>query len=464
MQKVVVGPAKNWGSILTTLLRSTLVAACSFGAAELARPAGGAPPVAWPQWRGPDGQGHAPNARNLPVEFGGDRNIVWKSELPGRGWSSPAIAGGEIWLTSAVESPLSEEEKKKRTAGDTGNQPLNVSGPVSLRAVCVDRDSGRLLADLELLVDAAPDPIHTLNSYASPSPVLENGRLYCYFGTHGAACVDTDSRKVVWTSREHRLKHENGPGSTPTLWQDLLLFHCDGSDAQYVVALDKHTGKTVWKTLRSGELNANPQLKKAYGTPLVLTVGDRPLVLSPGADWLYAYDPATGVEQWKAPYGTLGFSIVPRPVAGHGMLFMSTSFMQAELLAWKLGDGRQAPEVAWRFKKQAPQMPSPLLVGDELYLISDRGVATCLDARTGETHWSERLGGNFCSSPLAADGKIYVGNREGRMFVLRPGKKFELLADNPLEGAVMASPAAVDSALYVRTDKQLYRIENRDPR
>lgn len=414
----------------------------------------------WPQWRGPGGQGHAVGAKQLPVQFGDQTNVVWKVQVPGRGWSSPVIAGQEIWLTTAIESPLSDEEKKQRLAGNTGNEPLNISGPISLRAICVDRTSGKIVANVELLTEPRPDPIHNLNSFASPSPILENGRLYCYFGTHGLACLDTETRKVLWTNRDHRLKHENGPGSTPTLWQDLLIFHCDGSDVQYITAIDKHTGKTVWKTPRSGELNANPQLKKAYGTPLMVTLGERPLLLSPGADWLYAYDPATGAEQWKSSYGVLGFSIVPRPVFGGGMLFMSTSFMQAEILAWRLGDGRSAPEIAWRFKKQAPQMPSPLLVDNELYIVNDRGVATCLDAQKGDAVWSERLGGNFCSSPLFADGRIYVGNREGHLFVLRPGKKFELLADNQLEGAIMASPAAVDSALYIRTDAALYRFEN----
>lgn len=432
-----------------------IVVTCLWAAAAAA-----APPVEWPQWRGPDGQGHAAAAKNLPIKFGDSQNVAWKTPLPGRGWSSPVIGGNEIWLTTALETPLSEAEKKQRLAENPGNDPLNVSGPISLRAVCVARDSGKLVANVELLTEPRPDPIHNLNSFASPSPILEDGKLYCYFGTYGLACLDTTTRKIEWTNREHRLKHENGPGSTPALWHDLLIFHCDGSDVQYITAVDKRTGKTVWKTARSGELNANPQLKKAYGTPLILPIGGRELLVSPGADWLYGYDPTNGTEQWRASYGVLGFSIVPRPVVGHGLLFMSTSFMQAEILAWRLGDGRSAPQIAWRFKKQAPQMPSPLLVDDLLYIVNDRGVATCLDAQTGEAVWSERLGGNFCSSPLLADGRIYVGNREGHVFVLKPGRKLELLADNQLEGAVMASPAAVDSALFIRTDAALYRLEN----
>ena len=408
----------------------------------------------WPQWRGPEGQGHS-DAKNLPLTWSESQNVVWRTAIPGKGWSSPVIEGAQIWMTTAIESEASEEEKKKRQAANTGNQPLNISGRLSLRAVCVDRMSGKLLHDIELLSEDSPEPIHALNSFASPSPIVENGRLYCHFGTNGTACLDTQTGKIAWTNRELRLNHENGPGSTPMLFGDLLIIHCDGSDTQYVVALNKLTGKVVWKTPRSGTMDPNPQLKKAYGTPLVTELGGQPTVISPGADWLYAYDPESGRELWKLSYGAQGFSIVPRPEIGHGMVFFSTSFMKPEILAVKLNG---TPEIAWRFKKQAPNMPSPLLVGDELLVIADKGVATLLDAKSGETLWTERLGGNFCSSPLIADGRIYVGNREGQTFVLAPGKEFKLLATNTLDGQIMATPAAVDGALFVRTDKALYRL------
>jgi outer membrane protein assembly factor BamB len=187
-------------------------------------------------------------------------------------------------------------------------------------------------------------------------------------------------------------------------------------------------------------------------------------VVSPAADWIYGYDPATGAELWRRAYGQLGFSIVPRPVFAHGLLFMSTSFMQPELLALGLGDGTMPPEIVWREKKAVPSMPSPLVVGDELYMVSDKGIATCLDARTGQLVWSERLGGNFCSSPLAADGRIYVGSREGKTYVLRPGRQAEVLATNELDGAIFATPAAVGRAVFLRTEQALYRIEKPEPR
>lgn len=438
-----------WQAIATTfavaLVGSALVSSSPAAEAE------------WPQFRGPDGQGHA-QATNLPLEWSETKNIAWKTPLPGRGWSSPVIAGNEIWLTTAVETPITEAEKQERLKDNTGDQPLTVSGELSMRALCVDRESGQLLHDVELFVEPRPQPTHAMNSFASPTPVLADGKLYCHFGTHGTACLDTATQKVLWTNRTLHLQHENGAGSSPVLWGDVLIFHCDGSDVQFIVALDKHTGQVAWKTDRSGAMKENPQLKKAYGTPLVVEVGGRPELLSPAADWLYAYDPATGKELWKLSYGVLGFSIVPRPVAGDGMFFMCTSFLQSELLAIKLAEGG-TPTIAWRYGRQAPRMPSPLLVGKELYLLSDGGIATCLEAASGRVLWTKRLSGNYCASPLLADGKIFVANRDGETTVLLPGDKFTELAVNKLDGAIMASPAALGQALYIRTDKALYRIE-----
>jgi outer membrane protein assembly factor BamB len=410
----------------------------------------------WPQWRGPGGQGHA-EATDLPDRWSDMENVAWRAPLPGRGWSSPVIAGDQIWMTTAVDTPATPEQKTRRLAETTNSQPLNVVAEVSLRAVCVSRRSGQLLHDIPLLVAADPEPIHALNSFASPTPVLEDGRLYCHFGANGTACLDTRSGSVLWTNSELQIKHENGAGSSPVLWQNLLIMHFDGSDQQFIVALDKTTGKVAWQTPRIGEMDANPQLKKAYGTPLIMEVDGQPQVISPAANWLYGYDPQSGRELWKVFYGGLGFSIVPRPVAGHGLVFFSTSFMRPALLAVRVGG--QEPQIAWRQDRQAPQMPSPLLVDKALYMVSDNGIATCLDALSGEILWTERLGGNFSSSPIYADGKIYVGNREGVTFVLRPGRQFQLLAKNALDGQIMATPAALEHALYLRTDQALYRIE-----
>lgn len=415
----------------------------------------------WSQWRGPAGQGHAPGAKDLPRAWSESENVVWKTPVEGKGWSSPVLADGRLWLTTAVETPLSEAEKAERLANVENSSSLQVSGPVSLRAVCLDADTGKVLHDIELFRQSQPDPIHSLNSYASPSPILDGGRLYCHFGTNGTASVDAASGEIVWTHTLQKIKHENGAGGTPVLFENRLIFDCDGSDQQYIIALDAATGEVAWKTERSGERNPEPQLKKAYGSPIVTEIGGRPVLLSTGADWLYAYDPTDGRELWKQAYGVLGFSIVPRPIVGHGMAYISTSFMQPELLAVKLPSGDALPEIAWRVKKSVPNIPSPILVDDEIVMVSDKGVATCLDAESGEVRFSERLGGNFCSSPLYADGQIWVGNREGQTFVLTPGKEFHVEATNQLDGEIMATPIAVGPALFLRTDKAVYRIEQR---
>ncbi len=412
------------------------------------------------QWRGEGGQGHS-TAKNLPAKFSETEGVTWKRTIPGKGWSSPVVEGNEIWMTTAFDVPAKAGDKKERLKENTGSQPLVVSEKVIFHAVCVDRRSGKLLHNVKLFEKKSPQWVHELNSYASPSPVLRNGKLYCHFGSYGTACLDTKTRKVMWVNQEIRVMHENGPGSTPVLVDGRLIFHCDGSDKQFVAALDAKTGKRLWKTKRSGKMNANPQLKKAYGTPIVLEVDGKKQIISTGANWLYSYDAKTGEELWKVEYGGLGFSNVPRPVAGHEMIYISTSFMRAQMLAVKYkGLNGKKPHIVWRYKKQVPRMSSPLLVGDELYFVADSGGrVTCLDAHTGKVHYVERIGGNFSSSPMYADGKIFFSSREGVVTVLKPGKKFKVIAKNELDGSLMASPAALGDALFLRTDKALYRIE-----
>ncbi len=409
-----------------------------------------------PQWRGPDGQGHF-EARDLPLTWSETEHVIWKRELPGRGWSSPIVAGNQVWMTTAVETAATAEESARRTKDNKSGQPLTVLDAVSLRVLCVDRQTGEIIHNEEVLNERNPQWVHELNSYASPTPVIEDGRVYAHFGAFGTACVDTTSGSVLWRNTDTRINHENGPGGSPVLWKDLLIFHCDGSDKQFVCALDKQTGKLAWKTDRTGEMHSNPQFKKAYGTPLITDIDGHPTMISTGADWVYGYDPATGKELWKVPYGELGFSMAPRPVAGLGMVFFSTSFMKPEMFGLKM-DGTKTPTVVWHNSKNAPTISSPLLVGEELYFVSDGGILSCVNARTGQDYYRERLGGKFTSSPLLADGRIYVCSREGVTSVIKPGPKFGVLAQNKLDGAIMGTPAAVDDAIFIRTDKALYRI------
>ena len=421
----------------------------------------------WPQWRGADGQGHA-EGKGYPVTWSDTENIAWKTEIPGRGWSSPVIMGNEVWMTTAIEVPIDPAKEKERLKTNTGDQPLTVLEAVKFHAVCLDKISGKLLYDIELHVEKDPQWVHKLNSYASCTPVAEQGRLYCHFGTFGTFCADTTNAKVLWKNTDAALKlmHENGPGSSPVLWNDRIIFHGDGSDAQWIAAINKNTGKLAWKTARSGEMNANPQLKKSYATPLVVEVSGKPVLFSQGANWLYGYDPANGKELWKVGYGTLGFSLSARPVARNGIFYMSTGYSKPQIMAVKYAD-MSTPEIAWSFDKSAPTMPSPLLVGDELYFVNDGGIFVCLDSKTGAEHYRERLaestgpkrmGGTYNASPLFAGGHIYVFNREGVTHVIEPGRTYRKLADNKITAQIMASPAAVDGALFIRSENALLRI------
>lgn len=417
----------------------------------------------WPQFRGPQANGHADSAK-LPLTWSESENVAWKTAVPGTGHSSPVISGDQIWVTTAVESKLSEEEEKARLAAIKNSRGLEIAGSISLRAICVSRETGKVLHDVELIKVDEPEPIHSLNSYASPTPILESDRLYCHFGTYGTVAVDTASGKVIWTNAEHHVDHQNGPGASPALWRNNLIINFDGIDTQYVAAIDKRDGKTVWQTKRSGEMNEKLEFQKSYCTSAIIEDEERGAqVISPGADWVYSYDPASGKELWKASYGMLGFSTVPLPVFGDGLVFVSTSYMRPRLLAVRY-DGSKASDdsfVEWKLDGVAPQKPSMLLVGDELCLINDKGIGMCLDARTGNELWKERIEGNYSASPLFANGRIYFFSHEGKSVVIDCGKEFKRLAENSLDSGFMASPAVADNALFLRTGTHLYRIEEK---
>jgi outer membrane protein assembly factor BamB len=410
----------------------------------------------WLEWRGPNGQGISA-AKGLPETWSETSGVVWKAELPGRGHSTPVLTGNQLWLTTALEKAATPDQVKARLATNTGDQPLTVLDSVSLRVLCVDSISGKVLHDMEVLNVKDPQWAHQLNSYASPSPILENGRLYAHFGSFGTVCLDTATLKILWKNEELHVMHENGPGSTPVLSGNKLIVHFDGSDQQFIAAFDKTTGKVAWKTVRSGKMDPRPQQRKAYGTPLIVTMNGQATVVSPAADWVYGYEPATGKELWKLPYGELGFSMSVRPVADAERVYLSTSFGKSQVIALKYA-GLKTPEIAWRNNKNAPKMCSPVLANDLLFYVDDGGIVSCIDPVTGEAHYRERLGGKFSASPILADNKLYFASREGVVTVIPAGSEFKILSQNTLEGSLMASPVAVDGTLYLRTDKALYRI------
>lgn len=416
----------------------------------------------WTQFRGPDGQGRAIEAKNLPTAWSETENVVWKAPIPGRGWSSPVFSGPTIWLTTAIEHPLEGKELELARAAKLAQNPLakemSVLGSVSLHVIGIDGSTGKVEKDIELFQLKDLDPIHSLNSFASPSPVLDGNRLYCHFGELGTACIDVETNKIVWKAQMSS-KHSVGPGSSPIIFQDLLIVPCDGTDQQYVIALNKLTGEQAWKTNRPQMTGNVGDLHKAFSTPLHVRSEGRDQIIIPGAQWVVAYDPRDGYEIWRAHYGD-GFSNVPRPIAGHGMAYVCTGFMQPQLWAIKL-DGKgdvTKSHVKFKIPKQVPTMPSPVLVEDQLYFISDQGVATSVDALTGEAIWTKRISGNFSSSPLFADGKLYFSSREGKTTIIRPGRQYDEVAVNSLEGQLMASPAVLDESLLLRSESHLYRV------
>ena len=385
----------------------------------------------WTEFRGPTGQGHSRES-GLPLTWSETENVAWKVPVPGSGWSSPVLADDQIWLTTGL---------------DDGR---------SLRAVCVNRDTGRIVHNVEVFQLADPGPVHQKNGHASPTPIIEGDRIYLHFGSHGTACI-TRSGQIVWKTQELKYYHRHGPGGSPVVYGDSLIVSCDGYDIQFVVALDKRTGKIRWKSPRKGY--------QAYTTPLTIQVQGKDQLISPGAHRAVAYEPLTGKEIWSIRYGD-GYSNVPRPVFGHGLVFISSGFEQAVLLAVRpdgQGDVTDS-HVAWSLKRAVPLTPSPLLVGDELYLVSDNGIASCLDAKTGKTHWQQRLGGNHSASPTFAGGRIYFLNEEGESVVIEPGREFKKLATNQLDGHTLASMAVSSKAIFVRSASHLYRLQQQPNR
>ena len=398
----------------------------------------------WPQFRGPDGNGHS-NSTGLPLHFSETEHLRWKTPIPGKAWSSPVIWGSQIWLTTATED------------GTT------------LSVLCLDKSSGKILRDDVLFRVATPQFCHKFNSYASPTPVVEDGRIYLTFGSPGTACLDTKTGAKLWERTDFICNHYRGAGSSPILWENLLIMNFDGSDAQFVVALDKLTGKTVWQIDRSVDhqdldKNGKPKdegdYRKAFSTPQIVTHDGQSTLVSSGAKAHYGYDPKTGKELWRFEERN-NHSAATRPVAGFGMVFIPVGYSQGQVVAIKLGGhGLLGPEsLAWRLKKAAPNKPSLLLIDDLLYAINDGGIATCLDAKSGDVVWSERIGGNFSAAPIFADGRIYACNEEGKVTVIAPGRQFKILSESSLDAGFMASPAVSDHSLFLRTKTHLYRFD-----
>jgi outer membrane protein assembly factor BamB len=390
----------------------------------------------WPQFRGPTGQGLS-DATGVPTEWGTSRNVAWSVAIPGRGWSSPIVAGGRVYLTTSVGG---------------------ASGPITLHALCLDVTDGKTIWDTEVFRpdEAAAREMHGKNSLASPTPIVTADRLYVHFGHLGTAALDL-SGKIVWRQTSLKYPPVHGNGGSPALVGGTLIFNCDGSSAPFVAALDAGDGQIKWKTPRS---DTSVRKRFSFSTPLAVELDGRMQVISPGSGYVASYDPANGNELWRVNYGQ-GYSVVPRPIFADGLIYLSSGFDFPEIYAidpaGAKGDATGS-HVVWTHPKGAPNTPSLLAVSAEIYSVSDKGFVTCLDARSGNLNWTKRMEGTFSASPVFAEGRIYLQSEAGKGFVIGAGKTFKLISEDDLGERSLASDAVIDGALFIRTEHHLWKI------
>lgn len=393
----------------------------------------------WPQFRGPGGCGRSLSKRT-PVFWRERQNIVWKAPIHDKGWSSPVISGDQVWLTTATE------DGKK------------------LFAICINRRTGAIVHDLKIFDVEKPAYCHPYNSYASPTPVLEDGRVYVHFGTYGTACIDAKSARVSWRQTDLHCDHYRGPGSSPIVHKNLLFVAFDGIDVQFLVALDKETGKLVWKKERAIKYGtSNGDFKKAYGTPSLIVANGKELLVNTTAVATIAFEPLTGDERWIVYHG--GMNSAAPPQFDGQLAYLCTGDFGDRLVAVRPnGEGDVTrSHVVWKSNRGVPSRTSPILIDDQLCMVSEAGVLTCMTAATGHVLWQERLGGKFCASPVFADGKLYLFDEDGTGVVGEPGAMWKKLSANKLDAGCMATPAIADGGIYVRTKTHLYRIEDKNP-
>ena len=396
----------------------------------------------WPDWRGPTADGQT-DATGLPLSWSETENIVWKTGIHDFGHSTPVVWGDQIWLTTAKED-----------------------GTV-LYAVGIDLDSGDVIHDIEVFRVEKPQRINPLNSYATPSASIEEGRVYVHYGTFGTACIDTASGEVLWRRTDLNCDHMQGPASSPIVFEDLVIVHLEGIDEQFIAALDKKTGETAWLYDRPDDLYEGIEplyLLKSYHTPVIVELEGSPQLVSNGAMLVTGHEPRTGKEIWRVRYRD--DSSISRIVTGHGLLFVNTGGSPGKSELWAIRQGGVGDvtdsHVVWKMTEDAPHESSPVLVGDLLYTMSDQGILICMEATTGKQVWSERLRGKFGVSLLAVGDRIYLSNKRGTTTVIAAGREYRELAVNQLDGELWASPAVTGDALLLRTKSHLYRIEQTD--
>ncbi len=396
----------------------------------------------WTHFRGSEMNGCA-QVNSAPLDWNSGENIAWKSAVKGTGWSSPVIYDNQIWLTSATED---------------GKE---------FYAMCYDFDSGELINDQTLFISSEPQRIHSTNSYATPTPCIEEGYVYVHYGSFGTACIDTRNFEVKWKRDDLPCDHMQGPASSPILHENMLILHLEGTQNPYVIALDKETGETIWKSIRPAEIYdpLEPVYRKSYQTPIVIKTKDRELLISNSSYMCFAHDVKTGEVVWTIEYGY--DSTVSQPLYWNGIVYVNSGWIFLDNTPYFTrqyavdpngkGDVTQS-HVKWMYEDEVPQIPTPVIVDGKMYMVHDRGMVTCLDAATGTPLWKEKLSGNFNASPVYAAGNIYFFNVKGDCTIVKPGDSFQKVAENSIGETVKAVPAFVRDKMVLRTANNLYLI------
>lgn len=412
----------------------------------------------WLEFRGPSGQGHV-GRTDMPVRWGGPfRPPTWSISLPGQGWSSPIVIGDSVWLSSAEIVAISDNlVTEKLESHEYGATDFQTHGSVSLLAIRVNALDGKVEQVIELGRVESPKPIHSMNSYASPTPCSDGEKIVFHFGSLGTYCIQR-SGKVLW-HRQVPLDDITGPATSPILNKDLVYFAFDGTDDQYICAVNLETGQEVWRTQRPEIETPRDAERRAFSTPLLVDYQGKLQLLSPCAQWLVSYDPDTGFENWRCRIGS-GHAIVPRVVYQDGVAFACSGYMRPELFAIRV-DGKgdvSSSHVLWNWKRQVPEVASPVLVGDSICFVSSLGVVTCLSRQDGTLRWQDRLSGSFASSPTQAGELIYFTNQSGETTVVKVGDTMETVATNELFGETLASFAVFQDGFLIRSHPDLHWV------
>ena len=413
-------------------------------------------PAPWSQFRGPAGDGVADAGFDLTLVGNSDR-LAWRTEIPGVGWSSPVTDGGRIFLTSSIATKASAEQKRRALAGKQFASIKDVAGSVELLAFCLDTESGEIVWQRSLATIDSPSPIHPMNSYASPTPVVADDRVIFHFGGYGTWAVHTGDGETIW---QQRLVVDDsvGPGSSPARYRDQLIIPCDGIDRQFVASLSIETGEVVWQTPRPPMRSNNGEFQKAYSTPTLINVDSRPQAIVPAAQWLVAYDPANGEEIWRADCDD-GFSNATMAIPVGDVVVFSTGFSTPELVAVDpRGRGDvTASHIRWRQSRGAPSKPSLATDGRGLYTITDNGILHAIDPATGQLRWRQRLGGTYSASPLVAGETAMIADHDGKVTVFGLGDQYRGISSVEMGEQIMASPLPIDGDIVLRTRAALYR-------